>query len=296
MKVQVLSRAHQNKTLTSWSAFYFDCASTEVHDLRHVRKDLNTGVETASSNARKFRDQDFLFLFLSRSMDLNMHIPVIFEDSDIIVTDKPPGIVVHPFDFSSEETVLDFLQEHSPSMFSIDNSITLQDGRVIPLGGIVHKLDRETSGVLVVAKNQGSFDNLKEQFRSQKIEKKYVALAEGIIEKDSFRIDAPLGRGKKEYKQSTNPINPRGPLREAITDVEVLRRNESNTLIELSPRTGRTHQLRAHMSSIGHPIVGDIAYGSPSKECRIMLHARSLAFQLNGKRKLFESPLPEEFQ
>jgi 23S rRNA pseudouridine1911/1915/1917 synthase len=224
-----------------------------------------------------------------------MHIPVIFEDSDILVIDKPSGTVVHPFDFSDEETIVDFLHEHSPSVFSIEHEITLQDSRTIKLGGIVHKLDRDTSGVLIVAKNQETFDELRQQFSSQTITKIYTAVVEGTVKQDIFTIDAPLGRSKKEYKQSTNPVNPRGALREAITDVKVLNRNSTTTLLELKPRTGRTHQLRAHMSSIGHPIVGDIAYGSTIPSDRIMLHAASLTCTLHGKEKTFESPLPELF-
>lgn len=221
-----------------------------------------------------------------------MHIPVIFEDANIVVIDKPSGIVMHPFDFSDEETVLDFLKENYSEMFDIDNSITLQDKRTIALGGIVHKLDRDTSGVVVVAKNQNTFNDLREQFRNHTITKSYIAVVEGNIEKDTFRIDAPLGRGKKDYKQSTNPINPRGELREAITDVEVVQRNNDTTLVKLTPLTGRTHQLRAHMSSIGHPIVGDIAYGSTLKSDRILLHANTIS--VSGK--IFESPTPLEFK
>lgn len=223
-----------------------------------------------------------------------MLIPVIFEDSDILVLNKPSGIVVHPFDFSAEETVLDFLREHCSEMFSIKNKITLQDERTIPLGGIVHRLDRDTSGVLLIAKNQHAFDKLQKLFADRQVEKTYIALVHGIIETETFRIDAPLGRSKKDYKQSAAPENPRGPLREAVTDVEVIKRKNDTTLVRLTPRTGRTHQLRAHMSSIGYPIVGDIAYGGKENR-RIMLHAQSLSFTWNGEKKTFESPLPEEF-
>ena len=224
-----------------------------------------------------------------------MHIPVIFEDSDILVIDKPSGVVVHPFDFSDEETILNFLHVNYSEMFSIENTITLQDKRVVSLGGIVHKLDRDTSGVMIIAKNQKVFSELREEFTNQHIQKTYVALVEGIVNKDIFTINAPLGRGKKDYKQSTNPANPRGELREAITDVRVLKRGESVTLVELTPRTGRTHQLRAHMSSVGHPIVGDIAYGSTVSADRIMLHATSLTYTLNGKEKRFTSTTPATF-
>lgn len=224
-----------------------------------------------------------------------MHIPVIFEDSNIIALDKPSGTVVHPFDFSDEETVLDFLQEKYPDVFAVNNEFTLQDGRTINLGGVLHKLDRDTSGVLIIARNQETFDDCKRQFAEQAMEKTYIALVEGIIEKDTFRIDAPLGRGKKEYKQSTAPVNPRGPLREAVTDVKIIEKRKDATLVELSPLTGRTHQLRAHMSSIGHPILGDIAYGSTIKSERIMLHAASLMCTVNGKRATFSASLPDIF-
>lgn len=225
-----------------------------------------------------------------------MIIPVIFEDENILIIDKPSGVVVHPFDFSDEETVLDFLHGHAPLMFSIINSITLQDGRIIPLGGIVHKLDRETSGIMVVAKNEATFMELKKEFLTHTTTKKYIALVEGVIEKETYTIDAPLGRNKKEYKQSVNPINPRGELRSAITEVNVLHRNKDTTLVELTPLTGRTHQLRAHMSYNGHPIVGDIAYGSTVKDSRIMLHAYSLSFILGGEERMFTAKPSAEFR
>lgn len=224
-----------------------------------------------------------------------LNAPIIHEDENIIVINKPSGMVVHPFDYSTEETLVDFLHSKYPEIFNIKNEIKLQDERIIKLGGIVHKLDRDTSGIMVIAKTQEIFDNLKEQFRNHKITKKYVALVEGNVEQNNFTIDAPLGRGKKDYKQSTNPINPRGELRDAITDVKVIKRNESTTLVELSPKTGRTHQLRAHMTSIGHSIVGDKAYGSKIESSRIMLHAESLSFKTIGEEKTFETKVPEEF-
>ena len=221
---------------------------------------------------------------------------IVFENTSFLVIDKPSGLVVHPFDNSTETTLVDFLHEKYPSMFEIDNSITLQDGRIIPLGGIVHKLDRDTSGVLVVAKDQNTFTELQSQFKGHTTTKKYIALVEGVIEKDEFTVDAPLGRNKKEYKQSTIPSNPRGEFRDAITEVKVLSRNSATTLVELMPKTGRTHQLRAHMSSIEHPIVGDVAYGASKKDGRILLHAQELSFTIGGQNFTFSSPTPIEFK
>jgi 23S rRNA pseudouridine1911/1915/1917 synthase len=226
-----------------------------------------------------------------------MTIPVIFEDKNILVINKPSGVVVHPFDFSTEETLLDFLMKHSPDIFSIDNAVTLQDKRVSNLGGIVHKLDRDTSGIMVITKNQKTFDELKQQFRSHTITKTYIALVEEIIKEDTFTINAPLGRNKKDYKQQVNPSNPRGELRDAITEVKVISRNQENktTLVELTPKTGRTHQLRAHMSYSKHPIVGDIAYGSTHDSPRIMLHAKELGFSLDGEMCSYTAKEPQEF-
>lgn len=220
---------------------------------------------------------------------------VIYEDENILVLNKPHGMVVHPFDYSTEYTLVDFLHEKYLSIFSIENKIELQDGRIIALGGIVHKLDRDTSGVMVVAKNQDTFDTLQSQFVNHTVTKKYIALVDGLVEKDTFTIDAPLGRSKKDYKQSTNPVKPRGELRPAITKVKILQRNTNTTLVELSPLTGRTHQLRAHMSSINHPIVGDKAYGSKIESPRIMLHAKAISFLLHEKEIYFETELPTDF-
>ena len=224
-----------------------------------------------------------------------MNIEVIFESQNFIIINNPSGLVVHPFDYSTEYTLVDFLREKYPEIFAIENNVTLQDKRTIALGGIVHKLDRDTSGIMVIAKNKETFDVLKSQFRNHTTKKTYVALVEGIIEKSAFTIDAPLGRSKKDYKQTTNPENPRGGMRDAVTDVQVVHRNDTATLVKLLPQTGRTHQLRAHMSSISHPIVGDKAYGSTIESQRIMLHAESLEFEVGGEEFEFSVEAPEGF-
>lgn len=221
-----------------------------------------------------------------------MEIPIIFENEALLVINKPSGLVVHPFDHSREETLVDFLHTHTPFCFEIKNEKRLLDGRTIALGGIVHKLDRDTSGVMVIAKDEKTFLELQKKFKEHSIEKVYEGVVEGVVKEDTFTIDGPLGRNKKEYKQSVNPNNPRGELRNAITHVHVLKRNENTTLVELSPKTGRTHQLRAHMAHIGHPIVGDKAYGSKIDSARIMLHAKKLSFALYDKDYFFETASP----
>jgi 23S rRNA pseudouridine1911/1915/1917 synthase len=222
---------------------------------------------------------------------------ILFEDKNILVINKPSGMVVHPYDYSTEDTLIDFLAMHAQEIFSFQNTVTLQDKRTINIGGIVHKLDRETSGVMVIAKNKETFEELRNQFTSHKIKKVYLVVIEGTISADALRINAPLGRNKKDYKQVAFPENPRGELREAITDLTVIFRNTSKqlSLVKLEPVTGRTHQLRAHMNHIGHPIVGDKAYGSTHDSPRIMLHASKLTFILNNQELTFEAPTPSEF-
>lgn len=223
-----------------------------------------------------------------------MNLPsIIHEDSNILVINKPTGLVVHPFDYSTEKTLLDFLKSHSPEIFSIDNSVILQDRRVIKLGGIVHKLDRDTTGIMVIAKKQDVFNELHQQFINNTVVKTYLALVEGTVTDDSILIEVPLGRSKKNYKQKANPSKPRGELRPAVTEVKVIARNVhellSSTFVELTPRTEKAHQLRAHMSHIGHPIVGDKVYGSKRTSLRIMIHAKALTFSVRGKLVSFST-------
>jgi 23S rRNA pseudouridine1911/1915/1917 synthase len=224
-----------------------------------------------------------------------MHIDVLFENELFIIINKPSGVVVHPFDKSTEKTLVDVIFERYPETKCIPATYTLQNGTVIPLGGIVHKLDRETSGIMVIAKNAETQHLLQQQFKDHLVNKTYIALVEGVVSASAFRINAPLGRNKKDYKQVAYPENPRGELREAVTDVEVLLRSKTVTLVKLSPITGRTHQLRAHMTYSGYPIVGDKAYGSSQPSSRIMLHAQKLRFILYNKEYTFEAPAPQDF-
>ena len=226
-------------------------------------------------------------------------LQLIFENPNFLTLNKPSGLVVHPFDFSDEQTLLDFLQEKSPQIFNIKNEKRLQDGRAINLGGIVHKLDRETSGIMVVAKDEATHKILSEQFRNHQVKKVYHAFVIGKVEPQNFVIDAPLGREKKSYRQSTNVDNQRGEMLPAVTNVKVLSSNEKISYLELIPETGRTHQLRAHLYSINHPIIGDKVYGDKNGETfgfeRLALHAYSLSFILNNETFSFTAELPKDF-
>lgn len=227
-----------------------------------------------------------------------MQLSIIHEDDDILVLNKPSGLVVHPYDFSKEETLLHAIERYLEVLPLIENTKILQDKREIHLSGIVHKLDRETSGVIVFAKSKTAFDELSSQFKNHAVEKIYHAYVEGRVEQDSFVIDAPLGRERKSFKQTVLPTNYRGELRDAVTEVKVLERFQNSTLVELRPKTGRTHQLRAHMAFINHPIIGDHLYGEKEekKTGRLLLHAKEIAFTLKGKEMRFEAPCGEDFR
>lgn len=220
---------------------------------------------------------------------------ILYEDNDVLIIDKPAGIVMHPFDFSNEETLLDIVARYAPEILTIDNQKKLQDGRTINLGGMVHKLDRETSGVVIFAKNKNTFDDVSLQFKNHEIKKIYLAKVKGAVQGNTFTIDVPLARSKKSYKQTGDKELHRGESRNAVTHLEVILHCDNDTLVKLVPETGRTHQLRAHMAHIGHPIIGDIAYGGPKAE-RIMLHAKSIEIMLRGEKKLFEPATPETFR
>lgn len=221
-----------------------------------------------------------------------MNIQVIFEDKNILALNKPSGLVVHPFPDSDEYTLLDFLKEKYPDTFNIKNEKILQNSLVLNLGGVVHKLDRETSGIIIVAKNEKSFLELQKLFQERKIQKTYVAKVSGEIAEKEFIIDAPLGREKKDYRQVANPTNPRGELREAITHVNVLDIKDESSLVELKPVTGRTHQLRAHMKYINHSILGDKVYGDKNDGYeRLMLHAKKIEFELGMEKYSFETEI-----
>jgi 23S rRNA pseudouridine1911/1915/1917 synthase len=216
-----------------------------------------------------------------------MKLPIIYEDNDILVIDKPAGIAVHPKnEHDKYSTIVEYLYGMYPNIKNVGEN---------PLRpGIVHRLDKETSGLMVVAKNNETFFELKKQFQERKVEKKYIALVSGKLEKDEGIIDMPL------MKAGTRTVLSRlEGSRSAITEYKVLRRYKDYTLVEVVPKTGRQHQIRVHFASINHPVACDKLYGRKSKKCpsglaRHFLHASYLKFQLKSALMEFESELPED--
>lgn len=206
-------------------------------------------------------------------------LPVIYIDDDVIVIDKPAGVLTHSKNqLDHEFTVADFIKRYTSHGLDGDRP------------GVVHRLDRDTSGLVIGARNEKAYEHLKSLFAERKVEKTYHAVVEGLPERESLRIDLPIARNAT--KPGTFVVKREG--KPAQTDVNVLKRGEKLTLVELKPHTGRTHQLRVHMSSLGMPIVGDRLYGKPSD--RLYLHAVKLKLTLpSGVDKEFESPSPQSF-
>ena len=212
-------------------------------------------------------------------------LDIIYEDADVIVINKPQGMVVHPAAGNPDGTLVNAL------MFHCGDSLSAINGVIRP--GIVHRIDKDTSGLLVAAKNDAAHNSLAAQLKERKALRKYIALVNGNIKEDELTIDKPLSRNPADRKKMA--IVQGG--REAVTHVRVLERFGQYTLVECVLETGRTHQIRVHMAAIGHPMAGDFLYGAelPELPGRFALHSAAIEFDhpLTGARIALTSPLPE---
>ncbi|MEK7586605.1 MAG: RluA family pseudouridine synthase [Patescibacteria group bacterium] len=226
-------------------------------------------------------------------------IPIIFENENFLVLNKPAGISVHPDGFNQTPTITDWLIKNYPELEGVGEAMILANGTEISRPGIVHRLDKDTSGVLVIAKNQKTFLELKEKFKNHKVEKTYQAIVYGEVKKDQGVIDLPIGRSKNDPRKRVASTQADGKLREAVTRYEVVEKFKGFSLLKLFPKTGRTHQLRVHLKAIGYPIVGDTLYAFKNAEnlltiSRQALHANYIKFSLNGESFAFEAPLAKD--
>ena len=226
---------------------------------------------------------------------------IIFEDDALLVLNKPAGLMVHGDGRSDEATLADWLLEHYPDIKDVGEPWENQKGEVIYRPGIVHRLDRDTSGIMLVAKTQELFDYLKVLFQEHKIQKTYNAFAYGNLKEDIGIIDKPIGKSTQDFRQWSAMPGARGTKREAQTEFKVLDRKDGIVYLELKPKTGRTHQLRVHLKAIHHPIVCDKLYAK-GKECllglgRVALHASLIEFQLpNGTEVVYKAQPPTDFE
>lgn len=215
-------------------------------------------------------------------------VKIIYEDDDLLVIDKPAGLTVHPAPGHPSHTLVNAVLSHLNE---------IEDEGDITRSGIVHRLDKDTSGVMLVAKNNVALANLADQFKARTVKKTYITLVKGILRPDKGVIDAPIGRDSGDRKKMAVTGESRG--RAARTNYRVIRYVGKNSLLEITPETGRTHQIRVHLAAIGYPVFGDITYGKKSAFLnRQFLHAHKIGFNLpaTGKWVEFESPLPEDLE
>jgi len=231
---------------------------------------------------------------------MNQEIEIIYEDDDALVLNKASGLVVHSDGKTRESTVVDWLLLNYPEIKDV-GEIQNIDGKEVQRPGIVHRIDRDTSGVLIVAKNQNAYLYLKQQFKERNIEKKYFCFLYGVPKERKDTINASIGRSNKDFRLRSAEQGARGELREARTEYKVLIDNGEYSYVEACPKTGRTHQLRVHFKALQHPIVCDSLY-APKRECalgfdRLALHAYSLTLTLpSGATLCAETPLPHDFE
>ncbi len=242
----------------------------------------------------RVRPGDEILVELPEPVELNVcpqNIPldVVYEDRDLLVVNKPKGMVVHPAAGNPDGTLVNALLWHCGDSLSGINGVLRP--------GIVHRIDKDTSGLLLVAKNDAAHLSLSEQIAAHSVERMYQAVVHGVVKDETRTVDAPIGRCDKDRKKFC--VTDRNS-KHAVTHYAVLRRFSAYTQLELRLETGRTHQIRVHMAYLGHPVAGDTVYGpknTPSRLCGQCLHAGHIAFThpRTGERMDFTAPLPAYF-
>lgn len=262
---------------------------------KRLIEDGNVQVNSKNSKVSyKVQNGDIIEIHIPEAKQLDLKaqdipIEVVYEDSDIIVVNKPKGLVVHPANGNWDGTLVNAI------MAICKDSLSGIGGEVRP--GIVHRLDKDTSGLLIIAKNDKAHINMSNEIKNREVKKVYIALVRGIVAENEATINMPIGRSNKDRKKMAVVKNGK----EAITHFKVIKRFDKYTLLEVKIDTGRTHQIRVHLSEIGHPVVGDEIYSNGKNEFGVhgqLLHAKSLDFKhpITGKDMHLEAELPEEFK
>jgi 23S rRNA pseudouridine1911/1915/1917 synthase len=237
-----------------------------------------------------------------------MEIEIIYEDDNAVVINKPEGLIVHNTGHAEEPTVVDWFLEHCPQAKGVGEPQKSQKGEDLERSGVVHRLDKETSGVMVLAKNHDAFVHLKRQFHDRLVKKEYRAFTYGVVRERWGTINRQIGRSAKDFRLRSAQHGARGLLRPSITHWECIGtgryKNEAFSYMKLKPETGRTHQIRVHLQAMGRPIVGDLLYAKAEIArsnnlgfTRLALHAHILEIELlNGGTQRFIAPLPSSFE
>lgn len=249
-------------------------------------------------------EQLFILKIKSFEYDNYMHITILLETPDFLVINKPAGLRTHGDGKSNVPTVVDWILKERPEIVGVGENME-SNGVVIERPGIVHRLDEETSGVLVIAKTNESFAYLKQQFKDRKVHKEYRAFVWGHFKEAQGIVDVAIGRSSGDFRRWQAGRGTRGEVREALTKwesvVQFEEAGESFSFVHLWPKTGRTHQLRVHMKYLQRPIVSDSLY-APTKPpslgfTRVALHARSIVFTgQNGEEVTVTAPYPLDFE
>jgi 23S rRNA pseudouridine1911/1915/1917 synthase len=228
-------------------------------------------------------------------------ITILYESADHLVINKPVSIMVHPDGRSDEKTISDWVGDNYPETLEVGEPLVLESGESILRPGIVHRLDKDTSGVLVICRTKEAFLDLKKQFQEQRVRKIYNAFVYGRVKNDQGKIDRPIGRSPGDFRRWSAQRGARGKMREAVTLYKVLQRGSESSYLEVGLETGRTHQIRVHLKAINYPVICDKLY-APNREPllgfkRLALHASSISFMdRTGTSIKVEAPLPDDFQ
>ena len=235
---------------------------------------------------------------------MNQDIPIIFEDANVLVINKPAGLRVHGDGVNQAETLADWLVERYPEMGEVGEDMLSQKGEVIKKPGLVHRLDKDTSGVMIVAKNQPTFLFLKKQFQNRETKKVYRAILSGVLKLvpgEEKIIDLPIGRSRNDPRKRVASKNAGGLVREAATIFRLIENlGDKYAYVEAEPKTGRTHQVRVHAQAFSHPILGDHLYNPNDNGGGVIgrqaLHAYQLTIKLPPNQEMiFEAPLALDF-
>lgn len=293
MKKYIINEEYKNVRLDKVvSIFDEDLSRAMIQKLLEQEKIKVNGKKEKASYKTKLGDTIEVEDIIPREIELkaqDIPLDIIYEDSDIIVVNKPKGMVVHPANGNPDGTLVNAV------MNICKDSLSGIGGEIRP--GIVHRLDKDTSGLLIVAKNDKAHINLSDQIKNREITKKYIALVRGVIKENYATIDMPIARSDKDRKKMA--VKKDG--KNAVTHFTVIKRYKGYTLLDIKIDTGRTHQIRVHLSEIGYPIVGDFVYSNGKNPFGVvgqMLHAKSLEFKhpITGKQMKLEAPLPEYFE
>ena len=292
MKKEIIVESEEQKRIDAYISEKTEYSRTAVQRLIEENKIKVNGKKEKASY--KIQKGDIIEIDEEPAREIELKaqdipLQILYEDSDIIVINKPKGMVVHPANGNPDGTLVNAV------MAICKDSLSGIGGKIRP--GIVHRLDKNTSGAIIIAKNDKAHINLSEQLKNHKIKKTYIALVRGVVKENNATINIPIGRSKKDRKKMDVDKNGK----EAITHFKVLKRFSDCTLLEINIETGRTHQIRVHLSHIGYPIIGDEVYSNGKNKWNIVgqcLHAKSLDFKhpINGKSMHIEAPIPEYFE